>query len=65
MDIAVLAEKGVKLKEGEKRDKYLYNVRELTKQWIMKVTVTPVVLGALRTIIMLLVKGLEDLAIRG
>ena len=37
----------VKLKENEKKDKYLDLARELKKQWNMKVTVIPIVIGTL------------------
>ena len=40
----------MKIKENEKRDKYLDLTRELTKLWNMTVTVIPVVTGALRTV---------------
>ena len=39
MDFADPAEYWLKLKEGEKRDKYLNLARELKKLWNMKVTV--------------------------
>ena len=47
MDFAVSLDSRVKLKEGEKKDKYLDLSRELKKLWNMKVTVIPVVIGAL------------------
>ena len=65
MDFAVLAKHWVKLKEGEKRDKYLDLARELKKQWVMKVTMIPIVIGALGTNPKGLVKGLENLEIGG
>ena len=37
----------IKLKESEKKDKYLYLARELKKLWNMKVTIIPIVIGAL------------------
>ena len=46
MDFAVPADQSVKLKEREKRDKSLDLTRELKKQWNMKVTVIPIVIGA-------------------
>ena len=61
----VIANDRVKLKEGEKRDKYLNLARKLKKLWNMKVTVIPVVVGALGTICKGLVKGLEHLEIKG
>ena len=57
----------MKIKESEKRDKYLDIVREMKKKqqlWNMKVKVTAIVVGALGTIPKELVKGLEDLEIR-
>ena len=62
VDVAVLADHRVKLKESEKTDKYLDLVRQLKKKlWNMKVTVIPIVIGALGTITKRLVQGLEDL----
>ena len=51
----------VKLKENEKKGKYLDLVRELKNLWNMKVTVIPPVIVALGTVIKRLVQGLEDL----
>ena len=61
---AVPAEHRIKLKEHEKRYKYLDLVREFKKIWNMKMTVIPIVIGALETIPKGLVKGLEDSEIR-
>ena len=61
MDFSVLADNKVKLKEGDKRDKYLDLARELKKLWNMKVTVIPIVIGVLGTVTKGLVQGLEDL----
>ena len=59
MDFAVPAHHRVKLKESEKRDKYLDLARELKKKLCyIKVTVIPIVLSALG-----LVEGLEKLEI--
>ena len=63
MDLAVQAGHRVKLKESEK--KYLDLAWELEKLWNMKVTVTPIIIGALVTVNERLLKGLEDLEIRG
>ena len=41
----------MKIKENEKRDKYLDLPRDPKKAWNMKVTVIPVVTGALGTIL--------------
>ena len=54
----------VKLKESEKKDKYLEFAGELKKLWNMKVTVISIVIGALGTVTKGLIKGLEDLEIR-
>ena len=58
MDFAVPADHRVKLKESEKKDKYLGLTRERKKTMVM---VIPVVIGALGTISKGLVKGLEKL----
>ena len=65
MDFAVPTDHTVKLKENEKRDKYLDLARELKKLWNMKMTVIPIVIDALGTVTKGLVKGLKDLKIRG
>ena len=52
-------------RESEKKDKYLEFTRELKKQWNMKVTVIPIVTGAVSTVTKRLVQGLGDLEIRG
>ena len=64
-DFAVPVEYRVKLKESEKKDKYLDLARELKKLWNMKVTVVPIVIGVLGTVTKRLIKGLEDFEIRG
>ena len=64
MDFAVPADHRVKLKECEKRDKYLDLARELKKLWNMKGMIIPIVIGALGTVTKGLVQGLEDLEIR-
>ena len=60
MDFAVLVDHKVKTKESEKRDKFIDLTWELKKLWNMKVTVIPIVIGALGTISKVLIKGLED-----
>ena len=65
VDFAVLTDHRVKLKEREKRDKYLDLTRELKKLYNMNVTVIPIVVGTIGTIPKGLVKGLEDIEIRG
>ena len=64
MDFAVLAVHSVKLKESDQKDKYLDLARELKKPWNMKVTIIPIVIGALGKVTEGLLKGLEDLEIR-
>ena len=50
VDFAVPADHRINLKESEKKDKYLDLARELKKLWNMKVTIVPIVIGALGTI---------------
>ena len=64
MDFAVLADNWEKLKESEKKDKYLDLAWELKKLWNMKVTIIPIVIGALGTVTKGLIKGVEELEIR-
>ena len=65
MDFHVPADHRVKLKENEKKGKYLDLARKLKKLWNMKVTNTPIVIGAFGTVIEGIINGLEDLEIRG
>ena len=65
VDFAVLADHRIKLKEWEKRDKYLDLAGEFKKLWNMKVTIIPIVIGAFGTITKGLLKGLEDLEVGG
>ena len=58
VDFAVPADHRINLKESEKKDKYLDLARELKKLWNMKVTIVPIVIGALGTITKGLLKGL-------
>ena len=51
----------MKIKENEKRKKYLVLTRELKKQWNMKVMVIPIVIGALGKIPKPLGKSLAEL----
>ena len=64
VDFVVPADHRVKLKQCEKRDKYLDLARELKKRWNMNVTEIPVVIGALSTVTKGLVQGLDDLEIK-
>ena len=65
VDFAVLADHRIKLKECEKKDKYLDLARELKKVWNMQVTITLIVIGAFGTVTKGLLKGLEDLEVGG
>ena len=56
-----MADHRINLKESEKKDL----PRELKKLWNMKVTIVPIVIGALGPITKGLLKGLEDLEIGG
>ena len=61
MDFTILIDHGVKLKESDKRDKYLDLARELKKVRSMKVTVIPIVIGELGTVTKGLEKRQEDI----
>ena len=63
--LAVPADHRLKLKEGEKKDKFLDFARKLKTLWNMKVTVIPIVIGVLGTVINGLIKRLKDQEIRG
>ena len=65
MNFAVLIDHRIKLKECEKKDKYLDLARESKKLWNMKVTIIPIVIGAFGTVTQGLLKGLEDLEVGG
>ena len=58
VDFAVPADHRIKLKECEKKDKYLDLARELKKLWNMQVTIIPIVIEGLQ-------KGLEGLEVGG
>ena len=61
MDFAVRADHRVRLKEIEKKNKYLDFAKELKKLWNMKVTVIPIVIGTLVTVTKGFVHGQKDL----
>ena len=63
VDFAVPADHRIKMKECEKKDKYLNLARELKKLWNMQVTIIPIVIGAFVTVTKGLLKGLEDLEV--
>ena len=64
VEFTVPADHRVKLKEREKRVKYLDLARELKKLWNMLVIEIPIVIRALGTFLKGLEKELEDLEIR-
>ena len=64
-DFAVPADHRIKLKECEKKYKYLDLARELKKLWNMKVALIPIVIGAFGTVTKVWFKGLEDLEVGG
>ena len=65
VEFAVWADHRVKLKENEKRDKYLDLARESKKLWNRKVKVKPIVIGALGIVTKGWVQKQEDLEITG
>ena len=65
VDFAVPADHRIKLKECEKKEKYLDFVRELKISWNLKVTIIPIVVGAFGTATKKLLKGVEDLEVGG
>ncbi len=65
MDFAVPADHRIKFKENEKKDVYLDLARELKKMCNMKVTFIPLIIGSLSTVIEGLLKGQENLGIKG
>ena len=65
VDFAVPPEHRIKLKECEKRDKYLDLAWKLKKLWNMKVTIIPIKIGAFGMVTKGLLKSLEDLEVGG
>ena len=63
VDFAVPADHRIKLKESEKKDKYLDLAWELKNLWNMQVTIIPIVICAFGTVTKGLLKGLEDLEV--
>ena len=63
VNFAFQADRRIKLKESEKKDKYLDLTRELKKLWNMKVTIIPIVIGAFGPVSRVLLKELEDLEV--
>ena len=64
MDFTVLVDHGIKIKENEKRAKYLDPARELKNEPNLNVTVTPIVVCALGTVLQVLEKGPDKLELR-
>ena len=68
MDFAFPDNHRVKLKESEKKDKYLDLTRKLKnkqKLWNMKVTFIPIIIGDLCMVTNRWIRGQEDLEIKG
>ena len=66
MEFAIPADHRIKLKESEKKDKYLDLARELKKKlWNMEVAIIPILIGVFVTVTKGLLKGLEDLEMGG
>ena len=63
VDFAVPADRRIKLKECEKKDKYLDLAREWKRLWNMEVTIVPILIVAFGSVIKGLLKGLEDFEI--
>ncbi len=59
VDFAIPAAHRIKLKECEKKDKFLNLARKLKKLWNMKVKIIPFVIGSFGTVTKGLLKGLE------
>ena len=65
VDVAVPADHRIKLKECEKKGKYLDLARELKNLRNLPVTIIPIVIGAFGTVTKGLLKELEDLEVGG
>ena len=65
VDFSVPADHRIKLKECEKKDKYLDLTSELKKLWNIQVKILPIVIGEFGTVSKGLVNGLEDLEVGG
>ena len=65
VDFAVPADHRIKLKECEKKDKYLDLARDSKRLRNMKVTIVPIVFGTFGTITKGLLRGVEDLEVGG
>ena len=60
-----IADHIIKLKESEKKDKYLNLARELKKVWNMQVTVIPIMISAFGIFTKGLLKGTGGLEVGG
>ena len=65
VNFTVPAHHRIKLKECEKKDKYLDLARELKKLRNMRVTIVLIVIGVFGTVTKGLLQGLEDLEVGG
>ena len=65
VDFSVPADHGIKLKECEKKDKYLDLARDFKNLWNIKVTIIPIVIGAFGTVTKGLLKALDVLEVGG
>ena len=65
VDFTVPADHRIKLKEREKKDKYLNLANKLKNLWNMEMTLIPIVIGALGIVTKGLVQWLEDLEVKG
>ena len=65
MDLAVPTDYRIKLKEMEKKDKYLDLARKLKRTWNMNITIIPIVIGAYGTVNKGFLNGLDDLEVGG
>ena len=65
VDFAILTDLWIKLKECEKKDKYLDLARDLKKLWNMKVTIIPIVIVTFGIVTKGLLKDLDDLEVGG
>ena len=64
-DFAVPTDPRVKIKENQKSDKYLDLGRELKMLWNIKVTVIPMLIGALGMVLKGSLRELEELEVGG
>ena len=65
VDFSIPADHRINLKECKKKYKYLDLGREFKKLWNMKVTIVPIVIGALGPMTKRLLKGMVELEVGG